>query len=85
MTKPLPSRPVPQTNNPLHGYTLKAILIYLIEYYGWEEMGQRVPINCFRSNPTMKSSLIFLRKTEWARKKVEDEFLDLLKKNGEIG
>ena len=60
-----------QPNNPLHGVTLKAILEDLVERHGWPELYQRISINCFKSNPTIKSSLKFLRKTEWARIKVE--------------
>ena len=67
-----------QKNNPLHGKTLEAILIELVNYYGWEELGQRIRINCFNVNPSIKSSLQFLRKTPWARKKVEDLYLKIL-------
>ena len=64
-----------QPNNPLHGITLEQILIELVDRYGWQELGKRITINCFISNPSIKSSLTFLRKTPWARKKVEDLFL----------
>ena len=57
--------------DPLHGITLKAILEYLVAKYGWEELGNIIRINCFIDNPSINSSLKFLRKTEWARKKVE--------------
>lgn len=67
-----------QKNNPLHGKTLEAILVALVNYYGWEELGQRIRINCFNVNPSIKSSLQFLRKTPWARKKVEDMYLKIL-------
>jgi len=67
-----------QKNNPLHGKTLETILIELVNYYGWEELGQRIRINCFTVNPSIKSSLQFLRKTPWARKKVEDLYLKIL-------
>jgi uncharacterized protein (DUF2132 family) len=60
------------TNDPLHGKTLEAILNYLVEKLGWEELGATIPIKCFNSDPSIKSSLTFLRKTPWARKKVED-------------
>lgn len=60
-----------QANNPLHGKTLETILNELVAYYGWVELGARIRINCFNDNPSIKSSLKFLRKTEWARKKVE--------------
>ena len=68
-----------QANNPLHGITLEAILIHLQKQYGWEELSQRIKINCFYENPSIKSSLTFLRKTPWARKKVEDLYLRSLK------
>lgn len=60
-----------QPNNPLHGITLKALLEDLVDRYGWEELGYRINIRCFTSNPSIKSSLKFLRKTDWAREKVE--------------
>ncbi len=66
------------SNNPLHGVTLEMILIRLVEQYGWEEMGYRIEIRCFNVNPSIKSSLSFLRKTPWARKKVETLYLDSL-------
>jgi uncharacterized protein (DUF2132 family) len=66
-----------QKNNPLHGQTLEAILIQLVDRLGWEEMARRVDINCFKSDPSIKSSLKFLRKTPWARTKVEELFLSL--------
>ena len=62
-------------NDPLHGVTLEAMLIELVECYGWEEMGKTVDIRCFNNDPSIKSSLKFLRRTPWARKKVEDLFL----------
>jgi len=65
-----------QPNNPLHGIKLADILDFLVEFYGWEELGQLVNINCFKSNPTKKSSLKFLRTTPWARTKVEQLYLD---------
>jgi uncharacterized protein (DUF2132 family) len=67
-----------QPNNPLHGKTLEAILQHLVDHYGWEEMNERVRINCFFENPSISSSLKFLRKTPWARKKVEDLYLESL-------
>ena len=60
-----------QKNNPLHGKTLETILAQLVEYYGWEKLGDRIRINCFVSDPSIQSSLKFLRKTPWARTKVE--------------
>lgn len=64
-----------QPNNPLHGKTLEAILLYLVDRYGWDELGDRIPINCFRHDPSVKSSLTFLRKTPWARQKVEELYV----------
>jgi uncharacterized protein (DUF2132 family) len=64
-----------QTNNPLHGVTLEKIVNFLVEHYGWEKLGKRIDIRCFNSDPSVKSSLKFLRKTPWARKKVEDLYL----------
>ena len=65
-----------QKNNPLHGKTLEAILQHLVEYYGWQELGLRIRIRCFTDNPSMQSSLKFLRKTPWAREKVETLYLE---------
>ncbi len=67
-----------QPNNPLHGKTLEMILMYLVDRYGWEELGERIAINCFNYDPSIKSSLTFLRKTPWARKKVEDLYIESL-------
>ncbi len=64
-----------QINNPLHGITLEAILNRLVEKYSWEELGKRITIQCFINEPSIKSSLKFLRKTPWARKKVEELYL----------
>ena len=61
--------------DPLHGITLKTIVIQLEEKYGWEELGKRINIKCFKNNPAVKSSLKFLRKTPWAREKVEALYL----------
>ncbi|MBS1680239.1 MAG: DUF2132 domain-containing protein [Bacteroidetes bacterium] len=68
-----------QPNNPLHGKTLQMILEFLVERYGWDDLGEIVPINCFRYDPSIKSSLTFLRKTPWARKKVEELYLASLR------
>ncbi|WP_092439378.1 VF530 family protein [Williamwhitmania taraxaci] len=68
----------PQQNNPLHGKTLEAILVALVDHYGWEQLGYRIDINCFNNDPSIKSSLKFLRKTEWARKKVEDLYIEII-------
>lgn len=64
-----------QPNNPLHGKTLQMIVEQLLAHYGWEELGDRVNIRCFQDNPSVKSSLTFLRKTPWARKEVEDLYV----------
>lgn len=64
-----------QANNPLHGITLEMVVTQLVEQYGWSELGIRIDIRCFNSDPSVKSSLKFLRKTPWARKKVEDLWL----------
>jgi uncharacterized protein (DUF2132 family) len=64
-----------QQNNPLHGITLEKILTELVEYYGWQELGSRITINCFTHDPSIKSILKFLRKTDWARKKVENLYV----------
>ena len=64
-----------QPNNPLHGVKLADILDYLVDKYGWEELGEQIKINCFVSNPSINSSLKFLRRTPWARNKVESFYL----------
>ena len=64
-----------QPNNPLHGVKLADIVEHLVETYGWEELGLKININCFNSNPSIKSSLKFLRRTPWAREKVERLYL----------
>jgi uncharacterized protein (DUF2132 family) len=67
--------PTAHPRDPLHGITLETILNQLVQEYGWGEMGRRIPIRCFQFKPSVKSSLTFLRKTPWARKKVEDWFI----------
>lgn len=64
-----------QKNNPLHGLTLKNILEQLIDFYGFDTLGELIKIKCFTDNPSLKSSLTFLRKTDWARAKVEDLYI----------
>lgn len=64
-----------QPNNPLHGLTLETILTRLVAHYGWKELGRIINIRCFNNDPSVKSSLKFLRKTPWARKQVEDLYL----------
>ena len=68
----------PQPKNPLHGKTLEMVLNHLVELYGWEDLGRIIPVNCFNYDPSIKSSLVFLRKTPWARKKVEDLYISIL-------
>ncbi len=65
------------SKDPLHGKTLESILTELVDFYGWEQLGNMINIRCFQSDPSMKSSLTFLRKTPWARKKVEDLYLHM--------
>ncbi len=65
-------------NNPLHGKTLKIIVETLVDFYGFDTLEELIPINCFKSNPSVKSSLTFLRKTDWARKKVEELYVRTL-------
>jgi uncharacterized protein (DUF2132 family) len=69
----------PQANNPLHGITLEKILLHLVEHYGWEGLAERINIRCFKFDPNIKSCLVFLRKTQWARTKVEKLYLDSIK------
>jgi len=73
--KPIQSQP----NNPLHGVKLKDILEYLVEKYGWDHLGTKIDIRCFNNDPSVKSSLKFLRKTPWARTEVEELYLETVK------
>ena len=75
--------PQPQPNNPLHGITLKQIVNKLVEHYGWEELGERIDIRSFTHDPSVKSSLKFLRKTSWAREKVEALYLEMVSREEE--
>jgi uncharacterized protein (DUF2132 family) len=72
--------PKVQANNPLHGVKLARIMEVLVEHYGWERLAMKININCFKNDPSVKSSLKFLRKTQWARDKVEQLYLDLERK-----
>lgn len=72
-----------QPNNPLHGVTLQKIVEQLVDYYGFDTLGELIKIKCFNSNPSVKSSLTFLRKTDWARKKVEELYIRTLPKFGQ--
>jgi uncharacterized protein (DUF2132 family) len=69
-----------QPNNPLHGVTLEMVVRNLVDHYGWDGLAQRININCFKSDPSIKSSLKFLRKTQWARDKVESLYISTLEK-----
>jgi len=94
-SEPKPSEPAPgrlaptaratQPRNPLHGLTLEAIVTQLADFYGWDELGQRIPIRCFTHDPSVNSSLKFLRKTPWARDKVEGLYLFMLREHKRQG
>ena len=66
---------IEQRNNPLHGVTLESVVVKLVEHYGWNELGSRISINCFKNDPSVKSSLSFLRRTSWAREQVEKLYI----------
>ncbi len=68
------------SNDPLHGKSLKTIVEQLVDFYGFDTLGELINIKCFKENPSVKSSLTFLRKTDWARKKVEELYIRSLKK-----
>ncbi|WNO08667.1 VF530 family DNA-binding protein [Teredinibacter sp. KSP-S5-2] len=74
-----------QLNNPLHGVTLETVVTRLVEHYGWDGLAQRINTNCFKSDPSIKSSLKFLRKTQWARDKVEKLYISTFTKNSPWG
>jgi uncharacterized protein (DUF2132 family) len=74
-----------QPNNPLHGVTLEQIVTKLVDHYGWDGLAERIDINCFKSDPSIKSSLTFLRKTQWARDKVESLYISTFKKKSPWG
>jgi len=67
-----------QSNNPLHGVTLEMVVTKLVDHFGWNGLAQRININCFKSDPSIKSSLKFLRKTQWARDEVEDLYISIV-------
>ena len=79
MTDPATPPPQAQPRNPLHGLTLEAIVTALVEAYGWQGLDERIPLRCFAFEPSVKSSLKFLRKTPWAREKVESLYLFMLR------
>ena len=68
------------SNDPLHGKTLEYIVRYLVDRFGWQELSRRIRINCFSKDPSVNSTLTFLRKTPWARKKVEDLYISVIEK-----
>jgi uncharacterized protein (DUF2132 family) len=77
--------PKEQPRNPLHGLTLEAILTALVNHYGWDGLGERIPVRCFNIDPSIPSSLRFLRKTPWAREKVEGLYLFMLREERRAG
>jgi uncharacterized protein (DUF2132 family) len=80
-----PQTPPTQVRNPLHGLTLEAIVTALVDYYGWAGLGERIPVRCFISEPSVTSSLKFLRKTPWAREKVEGLYLFMQRERRRAG
>lgn len=82
---PTPSPSPAQPRNPLHGLTLETIVKSLADFYGWDDLGQRIPIRCFTHEPSVGSSLKFLRKTPWARDKVESLYLYMLREQKRQG
>ena len=74
-----------QANNPLHGVTLEAMVTALVDFYGWDGLGERIPVRCFNVDPSVTSSLRFLRKTPWAREKVEGLYLFMLREQRRAG
>ena len=84
-TEPKPEKPPSQPRNPLHGLTLEAIVTALAAHYGWAELGVRIPVRCFVQDPSVPSSLKFLRKTPWAREKVEGLYLFMLREQRRQG
>lgn len=80
-----PNQPPAQTRNPLHGLTLETIVTALVAHYGWAGLAERIPVRCFASDPSVASSLKFLRKTPWARDKVEGLYLFMLRETRRAG
>ncbi|MEO7010681.1 MAG: VF530 family protein [Caldimonas sp.] len=78
-TPPTPESPALQPRNPMHGLTLESVVAALVAHYGWAGLGERIPARCFTSDPSIGSSLKFLRKTPWAREKVEGLYLFMLR------
>ena len=85
--EPAPAAPAApgQPRNPLHGVTLEAMVTALAEHFGWQGLGERIPVRCFQSDPSVASSLKFLRKTPWAREKVEGLYLFMLREQRRAG
>jgi uncharacterized protein (DUF2132 family) len=81
----MPDTPAPRSSDPLHGVTLEQIVTRLVERLGWEELGRIIPVRCFLFDPSVSSSLKFLRKTPWARKKVEELFVAMVREDGRDG
>lgn len=75
----MPDTPAPRSSDPLHGVTLEQIVTRLVERLGWEELGRIIPVRCFFFDPSVSSSLKFLRKTPWARKKVEELYVAMVR------
>ena len=73
-----------QSNNPMHGVTLETVVVTLVEHYGWDELANKISINCFKNDPSVKSSLKFLRKTPWAREQVEHLYLSTLASQSDL-
>ena len=84
-TPEVPAKPATQARNPLHGVTLEVMVTALADYYGWDELGHRIPVRCFNLDPSVGSSLKFLRKTPWAREKVEGLYLFMLREQRRSG
>ncbi|MFY8126530.1 MAG: VF530 family DNA-binding protein [Hydrogenophaga sp.] len=84
-TPEVSTKPATQARNPLHGVTLEAMVTALADYYGWDELGHRIPVRCFNLDPSVGSSLKFLRKTPWAREKVEGLYLFMLREQRRSG
>ena len=84
MTADAPGKPT-QPRNTLHGLTLEAIVTALVDHYGWDGLGERIPVRCFNLDPSIPSSLRFLRKTPWARDKVEGLYLFMLREEKRAG
>ncbi|MFT7246503.1 MAG: hypothetical protein ACI82A_003879 [Candidatus Azotimanducaceae bacterium] len=74
-----------QPENPLHGVTLERVVTRLMDHYGWDGLAQKIDVNCFKSDPSIKSSLKFLRKTLWARNKVEDLYISTFERKSPWG